>query len=229
LPPAIFGEPPRARNGQTDPIAILRLRRGVPGRSSGCMTSEFWQAVASGAGVIAFLVAQFASLLLIPFGLPGTWVQVLAAAIFVAATGGAKMGWLWVALFAVLALIGEAVEFVSGKWGARKFGGSDLAGWGALAGGFAGLFLGGLIPIPVVGSLIMSFAGTFAGAVLGEMHQQRRLRAPDAPPQNGNHLRVGFGAVLGRVLGIAAKLSIGCAIAIVSVVVVVCNILKAAP
>jgi hypothetical protein len=48
-----------------------------------------------------------------------------------------------------------------GQWGARRFGGSRRAQWGALIGGFAGLFVG--TPIPVLGSLVMSFVGTFAG------------------------------------------------------------------
>jgi hypothetical protein len=193
------------------------------------MTTEFWQAVASGAGVIVFLVTQFAALFLIPFGLPGTWLQVLAALALVVASGGTKMGWLWVGIFVALAALGEVVEFVSGKWGARRFGGSDLAGWGALAGGFLGIFFGGLIPIPAIGSLVMSFIGTFAGAILGEMYQQRRQRAKQPQAENGTNFRVGFGAVLGRVLGIAAKLFIGCAIATISAVVVVYNVLRAAP
>jgi uncharacterized protein len=131
------------------------------------------------------------------------------------ATSGEKMGWIWVAFFAVLGIVGEAIEFISGQWGAKRFGGSHGAAWGALIGGLLGAIFGGaVIPIPVIGSLIMSFFGTFAGAIAGEMHVQRS-REPN--------VRVGFGAVLGRALGVGFKLFIGFLIALLSAFVIIKN------
>jgi len=173
---------------------------------------EFFGLLASGLGMFLFFLAQLAALLMIPFALPGTFLQVVAALALAVASGGARMSWPWVCVFLGLALLGELIEFLSGQWGARRFGGSRKAAWGAVAGGLAGVFLGGLIPPPVLGSLLASFIGTFTGAMLGEMSAQRN----SAP-----NLRVGFGAVLGRVLGVSAKLCIAFLIAILSTFVVV--------
>jgi uncharacterized protein YqgC (DUF456 family) len=157
-------------------------------------------------GLFAFFAVQIVALLMIPLGLPGLWLQIAACVAVVLASDGARLGWGWVAVFGGLAIVGEVVEFLSGQWGARRFGGSHAAGWGALAGGIAGAFVGG-IPIPVLGAVVMSFVGTFAGAVAGEMWA-RRHSAPD--------LRIGLGAVLGRAIGVATKLALALVILILS-------------
>jgi uncharacterized protein len=154
-------------------------------------------------GAVAFVLVQVAALCMIPLGLPGTWVQVVAAAVAAWSIGAPLWGLL---VLVGLAGAGEIAELLSGQWGARRFGGSPRAAWGALIGGFAGLFVG--TPVPVVGSLVMSFLGTFVGAIVGEMSGRRQI-APE--------MRIGLGAVLGRALGIAAKLAVGFAIAILSI------------
>lgn len=158
--------------------------------------------------IVCCLLLQVAGMLAIPLGLPGLWLQVLGA-VGVAQLAG--MSWYWSAAVVALACVGEGIEFLSGRWGAQRFGGSSAAAWGALLGGIVGAIVGG-IPVPVVGSVIASFIGTFLGALGGEMWSQRR-----AAPK----LRVGFGAVLGRVVGVAAKLSIAFAIFIGSLVALV--------
>jgi uncharacterized protein YqgC (DUF456 family) len=158
-------------------------------------------------GLVVYFVVIAGATLVVPFGLPGTWLQVVAAAVLVLATDGAWLGWSWVGAFVGLAAVGEFVELLAGQWGARRFGGSRRAAWGALLGGIAGAFIGG-IPIPIVGSLVMSFVGTFLGALSGEM-STRGASAPD--------LRVGLGAVAGRALGIAAKMGVAVAIVALSI------------
>lgn len=180
--------------------------------------SELLGTVLSGFGMALFFLAQVLALLMIPFGLPGTFLQVVAALALVVASDGGKMTWPWVGVFLGLALLGELIEFLSGQWGAKQFGGSRKAAWGAVLGGLAGVFLGGLVPPPVIGSLVMSFLGTFTGAVLGEMRAQK-----SATP----NLRIGFGAVLGRTLGVAAKLFIAIVIATLSTIVVLHTMLSA--
>ena len=157
--------------------------------------------------LVIFFIAHAAGLVLIPLGLPGTFLQVLAAAALALAT--ARISWLWVGVFLGMALAGELIDLLAGQWGAQRFGGSKSAAWGALLGGLAGALVGG-IPIPLIGNIIMAFAGTFAGALLGEMRHQKKL-TPD--------LRVGLGAILGRAVGVAAKLSLGIIILIISVFV----------
>ena len=177
---------------------------------------EYLVLFASGLGMFLFFLAQLAALLMIPLGLPGTFLQVIAALALVVASDGARMSWPWVGVFLGLALLGELTEFLSGQWGAKRFGGSREAAWGAVAGGLAGLFLGGLVPLPILGSLLASFIGTFAGAIIGEM-----LALKNSSP----NLRIGFGAVLGRALGVSVKLCIALLIAVVSTFVVVQNMM----
>ena len=153
-------------------------------------------------GVIAFLVVQVIALCLIPLGLPGTWLQVLAAGV-VAWAVGQPLGGLLVLL--ALAIAGEVAETMSGQWGTRRYGGSRRAAWGALLGGFAGLFVG--LPVPIVGSLVTSFIGTFVGAMIGEMWDRGG---------GGTDLRVGVGALVGRALGVGVKLGVAFLIAILS-------------
>jgi hypothetical protein len=160
------------------------------------------------AGISLVLLLNLVGLLLIPLGLPGIWLQVMAALALAAATGGERIGWAWVGVCAGLALAGELAEFASGQWGARRFGGSRRAAWGALLGGLTGAMIGG-IPLPIVGSVVASFIGTFLGALAGELSQ---------PERGASGLRVGMGALVGRVLGTAAKLFCAVVIFVVSAV-----------
>jgi len=144
------------------------------------------------------VVAQVAGLLMIPFGLPGTWVQVAAMAGFAYATNFRTLGW-WPIVFAVaLAVLGEIVEFTLGGRYARKYGGSRRAGWGAILGGIAGAIVG--IPIPIIGSVIGAFVGAFVGAAVLEWTRNPEVRGA---------LRVGWGAFLGRIVATAMKSAVG--------------------
>ena len=151
------------------------------------------------------LLALVAGLLLIPFGLPGTWVQVGAVAAYAAGTDFGTVGWQTIAIVVALAAIGEALEFSLGGRYARKYGGSRRAAWGAILGGLVGAFVG--VPIFLVGSVIGAFVGAFVGAALMEW-----TRSPDTRAA----LRVGWGAFVGRMVATAAKSAIGVAIAAVA-------------
>jgi uncharacterized protein YqgC (DUF456 family) len=172
-----------------------------------------------GLGVALYFVVHVLAVLMIPVGLPGTFVQVGAALALTLLTDGARLGWTWVVVFFGLALVGEAIEFVSGQWGARRFGGSRHAAWGALIGGLVGAIVGG-IPVPIIGSVIASFIGTFVGALAGEMYG-RRAASLD--------LRVGIGAIVGRVIGVATKLSIAFFMLIVSAAVLLAQVFAQRP
>src|SRR3712207_6052172 len=87
------------------------------------------------------------SIFLIPLGLPGTWLMVAAAVAYGYLVPGDPIGWFTIVGVAVLALIGEVLEFtISGRY-ARKYGGSRRAEWGAILGGIVGAFMG--VPVPV--------------------------------------------------------------------------------
>jgi len=152
----------------------------------------------SGFAPVALLLACLAGLVLIPFGLPGLWVIVLAIIGY---------GWLdqfqgmsagFLLLVIGLAIVGEIAEARIGYSYTRRYGGSSRAGWGALVGGLVGAIVG--VPVPLVGSVIGGFVGAFAGAALFEY---TRAQKSDVAA------RAGWGAVLGRAVAAAVKMAIG--------------------
>lgn len=146
-------------------------------------------------------LAQVAGLFLIPFGLPGTWLQVAALAAYGWATKFETVGFVSIGFVVLLAVVAEVFEFMLGGRFARKYGGSRRAGWGAILGGLVGAFMG--LPIPIIGSVIGAFLGAFIGAALLEMTKNPEMRGA---------LRVGWGAFVGRLVAVAMKSAVGVAI-----------------
>ena len=95
-----------------------------------------------------------------------------------------------IAILAILAIISYSIDLLAGALGAKKFGASRRASFGAALGALVGLFFG------FIGVLI----GPFIGAFIGELTNRIELN-PAA--------RAGFGAWLGFLLGIAAKVALG--------------------
>jgi uncharacterized protein YqgC (DUF456 family) len=152
--------------------------------------------------VLVLAVVLLLSLVIIPLGLPGLWVMVLAALAYPYATGTQAIGTATVVGVSLLAAVAEGVEFVLAGRFARRYGGSRRAGWGAIVGGIIGAFAG--VPVPFIGSMIGAFAGSFAGALVAEL-----TRGTDATGAT----RVAWGALVGRVAAVAVKVGIGVAIA----------------
>lgn len=144
-------------------------------------------------------------LALIPFGLPGLWVMVLGVIGYGWMTGFHTIGVTTIAVVIGLALVGEILEAWVGFGFARRYGGSNRAGWGALVGGIVGALVG--VPVPIIGSVIGAFAGSFAGAALFEYSSSR------IP---GTAVRAGWGAMLGRALAAATKIGLGIVIAVIA-------------
>ena len=150
-------------------------------------------------GVLLLALLLFGCILLIPLGLPGTWL-ILGVAVGYAALTHESIGWISIVIIGILAIVGEALEFVMTGRVARRFGGSKRGSWGAIIGGTAGAFLGIPFPIPFVGSMIGAFVGAFAGAFLFELAGGTRA---------GPATKVATGAFLGRVAAAAMKVGIG--------------------
>lgn len=146
-------------------------------------------------------------LVLVPLGLPGLWVMVLALIGYGWVTDFRTIGMAVIGIAVGLALLGEIVEAWVGFRYAKKYGGSRRAGWGALIGGLVGAVLG--LPIPVVGSVVGSFLGSFLGAAILEY---TRAAA------GGQALGAGWGALLGRTWATAAKTAFGLAMAVIGLV-----------
>lgn len=143
-------------------------------------------------------------LLLVPFGLPGLWVMVLALAGYAALGDFQRVGWVAVALALGLALLAELLEAVFGFRMARRYGGGSRAGWGALFGGLVGAVIG--TPLPIIGNIAGAFLGAFLGAAL--------FQYTAAPDVRGS-MSAGWGAILGRAAGAATKMALGLMIAII--------------
>lgn len=150
---------------------------------------------------LIFLLIMLAGLVMIPFGLPGLWLMigVVGYGAFIG-----SVSWWIVAILVLFGLVAEALEFLAVKLVSERYGGSRRAFWAAIAGGIGGAFIG--TPVPVLGSVIGAILGTFAGAALMTMHEQRRI----APA-----MRVGTGAAIGRVAATAIKVAVAVVVLVV--------------
>src|SRR3954469_5918988 len=104
--------------------------------------------------VLILVVCLVLGLVMIPFGLPGTWIMA-GAALGYSLLVPNSIGVFTTVVVAVMALVGEVIEFtLTGKY-TRKYGGSRRASWGAIIGGMVGAFMG--VPVPIIGSVIGAF------------------------------------------------------------------------
>jgi uncharacterized protein len=148
-------------------------------------------------GIFVMVTALF----VIPIGLPGTWIMVGVLVV------GAALGKVTLfVMFACLALafVAEMMELAFTKKLNVKYGGTRLAFWGAIIGGIAGVMIG--MPVPIIGSVIAGFLGTFAGAALATLYETRRF---------DKTVRVAWGALLARMFAAVAKVGAGIVILVV--------------
>jgi uncharacterized protein YqgC (DUF456 family) len=151
---------------------------------------------------VLLILAVVLGLVMIPLGLPGTFVIFGAALAYHLLVPGSVIGWWTVIGVGVLTAIAEVLEWsLAGRF-ARRYGGSRRAGWGAILGGLIGAFVG--VPVPIIGSVIGAFAGAFVGAFVFEWSGTR---------DHGSAARVAWGAFLGRVAAAAMKVALGLAMA----------------
>lgn len=98
-------------------------------------------------------------------------------------------GWT-LGILAVLSLLTYIVDVIAGAFGAQKYGASGRAMFGAAVGAIVGIFFG------LIGVLI----GPFIGAMIAEFSLAEKT-LDDAS-------RAGFGATVGMLLGVAAKMAL---------------------
>ncbi|EYB68545.1 hypothetical protein DEIPH_ctg021orf0062 [Deinococcus phoenicis] len=143
---------------------------------------------------LAFLVFLLAWII----GMVATFVPALPATVIIfAGTVAATLldGFqLWPDLpflltFAVITVLISLVDNVASAWGARRYGGSQQAVWGALIGGLVGL----LIPFGLI-------VGPLAGALIAELVVVRKPL--------GAAVRAAWGTLVGLLTGLAAKLAL---------------------
>lgn len=133
------------------------------------------------------IVVGFAGLIL-P-ALPGIPLVFAGLVLLAWAEGFAYVGWVTLVFLGLLALLSYAVDFLAAALGAKKFGASSRAIWGAAVGALAGIFFG--LPGIVL--------GPFVGAVIGEFSRR---------PAVGAATRAGIGATLGLLFGALLKIAL---------------------
>lgn len=152
--------------------------------------------------VIILAVVLFLALLLIPLGLPGTWVMVLAGICYAYLVPGTSIGIVAILGTLIVAVIAEVLEFTVAAKYTRMYGGSKRGAWGAIIGGLVGAITG--VPVPVIGSVLGAIAGSFVGALVGEY---------SGGAGEGEAARAATGAAIGRAVAMGLKAGAGCVIA----------------
>ncbi|MFP5381224.1 MAG: DUF456 domain-containing protein [Gammaproteobacteria bacterium] len=136
----------------------------------------------------ALLIAVGFAGLVLPM-LPGIPLVFAGLVLLAWAEDFAYVGWLTLGLLGVLALLSYGVDFLASALGARRFGASPRAIWGAALGAVVGLFFG--LPGIVL--------GPFAGAVIAEFSRRATV---------GAATRSGIGAVAGLLFGALLKIAL---------------------
>lgn len=154
--------------------------------------------------LVILILAFVVGLVLIPLGLPGLWLMVVALVGYAALGRFEQVGWTTLVAVVVLGVVAEAAEAWLGFRFAKQYGGSTRAGWGAILGGLVGAAVG--TPLPVVGNVVGAFVGAFVGAVVLQHESGTEIRET---------LGAGWGAVLGRASGAAIKIAVALAIAVI--------------
>jgi uncharacterized protein YqgC (DUF456 family) len=125
--------------------------------------------------------------------LPGTTIILAAAVIHRMMLGPEKsIGWRTIILLVLLTFATYAIDVLAGYFGAKYFGATKWATFGAILGALIGLFFG----------ILGLFVGPVVGAVAGEFIAGKRMI--DAG-------RAGWGSLLGNLGGMVAKLIIALA------------------
>jgi len=146
-------------------------------------------------GMILFWIFLVAGVLIIPFGISGTFLIVIATFVYGLSTGFHLLTLPFVGLLLAIALGVELVEELLSAVMANRFGGSRWAMTGAIVGGLVGAILGTPI-VPVLGTLLGGFLGAFSGATFLEWMHTSDLQGA---------FRAGVGAFFGAVGGKITK------------------------
>ena len=155
------------------------------------MSSEVLKVVV----LIILMLAMPAGLIAVVLGLPGTWLILVTSVLYSWVTNFSVITYQMLLGLLVLAVAAEVLEFWSGLWGARRYGGSKRAMLGTLLGGL----IGAVILTPMLfgfGSVVGAFIGAFFGGFVVTYLEQRKM---------GKAMRVGWGGLLGRVFAMVFK------------------------
>jgi uncharacterized protein YqgC (DUF456 family) len=152
-------------------------------------------------GVSLWILLLLAANFVILVSLPGGWIALGLAVIFDAITGFSSVGWITLAIFAGMLVVGELIESFLGLVYVAKKGATR---WGVIGGFVGGLFgaIAGSGALPVVGTMIGGLLGAFGGAVGAEYIRDQQLE---------QSLRIGVHATIGKLLATTVKFGLSMA------------------
>ncbi len=160
--------------------------------------------------LVAVIVVCLVGLLLVPIGLPGTFMIFVAALIYNLMTWSMALSFKTLAIVLGIAVFGEILEYYIGIKSAKRHGASKAGIVGAIIGGIIGVIVG--VPVFLIGSLLGLFIGAFLGAFIVEFFiEEDVVKAFNA----------GIGAFKGRFGAIMVKFLLG----IVMIIVIITSIL----
>ncbi len=147
---------------------------------------------------VLIILLMFSSLALHIFGLPANWI-LLAFVIGWKLLFPATMSWNFISILALIALIGEILEFAAQYFGGKKYGATGRGSLGAFVGAIAGAILGAPFLFGL-GALPGALLGSFGGCLVLELTHGRTF----AEAQHS-----AWGAFWGKAFGLAIKISLG--------------------
>ena len=158
--------------------------------------------------ILATLIVllMIGSLVLIIFGLPGTWVIIGLTGLWAFFAGGTQFTWGFFLPLIGLAIFAEIVEFFAGHYGAKRYGGTNR---GSIA-GIIGAIVGSILGAPFffgLGALPGSLLGAFTACFIVE--RGRGMPSREAA-------RAAWGVTLGRFGGFVVKMGVGIALIVLS-------------
>lgn len=162
-------------------------------------------------------LVSLVGLLLVTIGIPGQFLPGIVALIcwfFGFDPGEESQGSRGVEALILLgmAIFAEFIEFLSGLLGARSAGSSRRGAVGAIVGGLLGGILGNLL-LPLIGGIFGILLGTGLGAYWGEKSALSRLAEEGlaSGDRDDQAVKVGIASMIGRAIGLMAKISIAIA------------------
>lgn len=155
-----------------------------------------------------FVVICYGVLLLHVFSLPANWVVLALVALWKVTHPEMALTWLGFGGIALLAFLGEALEFVIKLKGAKRYGASNKGNWGGVLGAIAGAIFGAGFLFGV-GALPGALVGAYGGCLAVEHLQGRNFIEAK---------RAATGAMFGTFLGLVTKIGVGVIMAYITAV-----------
>ena len=147
------------------------------------------------AGLTIFILILFLGIFSVVYGLPGTFIILIDVVIYAWVTDFEKIGFKTIVILVLISLFAEAMDFLLGMIGAKKYGASRKGIIASVIGGIAGAIL--MTPLLLgLGAVIGAFLGGAVGTFLVEYLEDRKLKAA---------FRMGYGVMLGKIASVFLK------------------------